>query len=123
MRRSWFPSILSGLTLVLIVLFALVMQKRELSPKSDKGAAPSSSHVQAPTLESYDTALNGVLASYKEKKDARKTYEALILMTVPAERREKHLDLVIAFGRLAERAEDGQTRFELLKAKYPDLSL
>lgn len=121
MRQSWFPNIVSGLTLLLIVAVAFVVKQQEGRVPDNEVSSPNA--VIAPTVEAYDSALAGVLAGYQDHADAKRVYEALILMTVPAERREMHLDLVITFARLAENADDGQTRLDLLKAKYPDLSL
>lgn len=117
MRHSWFPAILAGLTLLLGLVIGVVWW----------GTAPrvpvDEATVVAPTQEAYRAAVTRVIAIYKEDDDAAAAENALALLRVPADALQMHLDLVIAFGKLAAGDADGATRRAILAGQYPWLGL
>ncbi len=111
-HRSWFPSILIGLSLLLALVFILVTKG---SPVSFSKRTP----VEPPAITEtdYRSAVNTVLDGYAESKDVSGTYNALILLRVPKESQVVHFDLVVAFGKLmSKEIKDGEARLQAVKA-------
>jgi hypothetical protein len=117
MRRHWFPYILTGLSLALAGLIALAVDWRAV-PR-----LPAPAPVPTITLEEYQTSILGVVQAYKESGDAARAYQAAILLRVPKDMLQTHLDLVIAWQQLAAGAPDGKTRLELVSLQSPWLQL
>src|SRR3989338_1012896 len=97
-QRSWFPYILAGLTVLLTAAFLVVEQRLDDEGRNDR--APQT--VQAPlaTESSYAGAATAILAGYATDGDAKRAYDALIVLRVPPAMQSAHFDLVVAFGKL-----------------------
>lgn len=114
MQRHWLPAIVIGLTVLLAVVFAVVIK---MEPKK---APPVPIPVEAPvTQASYQEAVTAILTTYKENSNEKAAYDALVVVRVPNEDQQLHLDLVIAFGKLlaGDRA-DGEARLAALRAQH-----
>jgi hypothetical protein len=119
-HRSWFPSILIGLSLMLALVFVFVTKGSPIGSPfgSTQGSAP------AVTDADYRAAANTILDAYASNKDVSKAYNALILLRVPREDQQVHFDLVVAFGKLVTKdSKDGEARLAAVKAANPWLHL
>lgn len=87
-HRTWFPYILIGLTLaLLLVVFAITGQEeREVIPA-----------LQEPE---YIEAVSSILQDYAAGDDAYTTYQSLLEIRIQEEQKELHLELVLLFGKL-----------------------
>ena len=118
-------TIVAGLTVLLAIMFYATNRSVDLSAwmeswSSDRGAtvAPAADPI---TEEEYQAAVRSILAS---ESGAETTYDALVLLRVPGSMQPFHIDLIIAYGKLASgNAPDGEARFAALVAQYPWLSL
>jgi hypothetical protein len=117
MRRHWFPYILTGLSLALAGLVALAVDWRAAPRPLVPAPAPTI------TVEEYQTSILSVVEEYKKTEDAARAYQAAILLRVPKDLLQTHLDLVIAWQQLAAGAPDGKTRLELVAIQSPWLQL
>lgn len=117
MRRHWFPYILTGLSLALAGLIALAVDWQAARP------LPAPAPVPTITTEEYQTSILAVVEAYKKNGDASQAYQAAILLRVPKDMLQTHLDLVIAWQQLAAGAPDGKTRLELVSIQSPWLQL
>lgn len=134
--RNWFPVILAGLTVVLAVVFYAMHQKVDVSaliPTFDHiGSADGNGQTAedgeklnvAPTDDEYQTAVRTIFASYTSDHNAQAAYDAFIQLHVPASMQTFHIDLIIAFAKLAAgNTTDGQARLDALTAQYSWLSM
>ncbi len=119
-HRSWFPTILFGLSILLACVFLLFTKHGQIL-----GPAPVNETAQsAVTVDSYHAAVNAILDAYAGNHDAQKAYNALILLRLPASQEQVHFDLVVAFSKLSLKdTKDGQARLDALKAANPWLHL
>jgi hypothetical protein len=127
-NRNWFPYISVGMTVLLALLFATKFWgddlKRIGDTFQDKDTPSLSKATSAVTDESYRAAVTSVLTAYMESKDAKSTYNALVLLRVPGSMQEVHYSLVVAFGKLASGEKtDGEARLSALKAENSWLPL
>jgi hypothetical protein len=117
MRRHWFPYILTGLSLALAGIIALAVDWRNQAPVPMPEPAPTVS------LEEYQATMRGIAAEYSATQNAERAYQAAILVRVPKEMLQTHLDLIIAWQQLAAGAADGTTRLDVLRLQAPWLQL
>lgn len=116
-HRSWFPSILVGLSLLLALIFLVVTKGSPVHV----GVTPPPPAVSE---EDYQGAANTILDTYASNHDASKAYNALILLRVPKEDQAVHFDLVVAFGKLVTKeTKEGEARLAAVKAANPWLHL
>jgi hypothetical protein len=114
--------ILLGTSLALVFVFLTVSRSHTggsvLIPAKATPTAPLA------TEEGYESAVNNIIRTYKMESDAEATYNALILLRVPASDQQVHFDLVVAFGKLMSgKREEGEARLAALHAQNPWLSL
>lgn len=126
-HRSWFPTILIGLTIGLGAIFYALDRKEEndLGPAASNDGDGAAEEIVVPaTSEGYQAAVTALMQSYATDKNAEATYNGLIVLRVPTDLQQLHLDLVIAFSQLAAgNRDDGAARLEVLKAQYSWLPL
>lgn len=81
--------------------------------------------VEAPvTQASYQEAVTAILTQYQDDQNEKAAYDALVVVRVPNEDQQLHLDLVIAFGKLlGGDEEDGEARLAALRAQHTWLPL
>jgi len=119
-HRSWFPTILFGLSLILAVVFLFFTKHGSLS-FSQVVREPVATAVSA---EDYHVATNIILDAYAKDHDAQKAYNALVLLRLPGSEQQTHFDLVVAFSKLGLKdTKDGQSRLQALKASHDWLHL
>lgn len=120
-HRSWFPSILIGLSLALAVLIAAAYKPEPASDVSVNNDEPA---MTAPSADEYEAGVRAVLASYASTSDASAAYDALVAMRVPSlDYQSAHLELVIAFAQMkAGNSDEGQARLDLATTAYPWLA-
>ena len=89
-HRTWFPYILIGLTLtLLLVVFAIT------------NSSPQQGSQPILTAGEYQETVTALLNDYSvDERDAYSTYESLLSLRVQEEQKQLHLDLVLIFGKL-----------------------
>ncbi len=87
-HRTWFPFILIGLTLALVLGVLVWMQ-------SSSGGNVKSLQVFAPSEEDYQTEIIALLSEFETSGDAQYAYEKLLDIRVPAEYKVFHFDLAL----------------------------
>lgn len=117
-HRTWFPFILTGLTLALgLFLYLEVYQKpvpEQLTPVIVE------SGLITVTEEGYKEEVAGVLAGFSKGESASSAYNRLIDIRTPNEFKSLHLELVIAFGELKEGKKDSaEARLQTVRRQYP----
>mgnify|MGYP001588261847 CR=1 FL=1 len=125
-ERNWFPVILAGLTVLLAIMFYATNRSVDFSTwvaswSEDRGSA--SAPVADPvTEEEYKAAVRSIVMN--ADRDEQAAYDALVLLRVPGSMQTFHIDVIIAYGKLAAgNTADGQARFEALLVQYSWLSL
>lgn len=112
-ERTWFPFIMTGITILILgvyVGFGGVLNGE------GQNVQDNIEQISAPTNAEYQSAVLEILSRYDVEQNAGQSYEDLLNVTVPAEYRETHLELVVAFGELrAGKIEEGQGRLDLLR--------
>ncbi len=128
-HRSWFPLILTGLSLSLLACLTLVYRPND-EPKQGRPIAggnetsSTATGAVAPSSTEYETAVRNVVASYDATGDASAAYSVLVALRVPAAYQAAHLDLVIAFAQLQSgKRDDGTARLAGVRAAYAWLAL
>lgn len=110
-HRSWFPLILTGLSLGLAALIFAVYEPREVASSQQPVVS------QAPTAEQYQAAVNAVFSTYEANGDTQAAYDALVAIRVPVEFLDVHLALVYALNDLqAGQSAEGQARLDAIRA-------
>lgn len=99
-HRSWFPFILVGLSAALLAVI-LVAYRPNATPSEKEEPA-----VAAPTAEEYEAAVRAIMmdtaiSSGPQEASAQKAYDALLALHVPAEYKDVHIQLVLAYGEMA----------------------
>jgi hypothetical protein len=115
-QRNWFPVIVAGLTILLASAFyaKYAATERDAGPQT-----PLDSSASPVTEEGYRSAVNAVMATYRESNDAQAAYDALIVLHVPSVFQQFHIDCIIALGKLASGdVADGNARLSALRAQY-----
>lgn len=129
-HRSWFPYILTGLSLALAaVLFVAYEPSGTSSTQSASYDAPVDGRALtapdertdapdiAPSGTEYQAAVRGILSSYDATGDADAAWDTLIALWVPTEYKAVDVELVIAFAKLAAGdAEDGAMRLAAVRS-------
>lgn len=96
-HRSWFPVILTGLSVALAVLIAAVYEPGS-APVQPSSTRPESEQVDisgaAPTEEQYQAAVNAVMDAHRQNRDVDASYNALVAIRVPVTYLDLHLQLV-----------------------------
>ena len=128
--RNWFPVIIAGLTVMLAIVFYTTNRSVDLQHwVSDVGSRGSEDSTlatvePAPTEEEYKTAVRTILSTYNTDGNAQAAYDAFIQLHVPSIMQSFHIDLIIAFGKLAAKTQtDGAARLNALEAQNSWLSL
>lgn len=110
-HRTWFPFIMVGITLAILVAFFAMGE-----PRASQVMAPSEDVPSAPTQEEYQAEVLSVLATYETEGDAQAAYDSLLEMRVPVADKDLHLELVIAFAELeAGKTVEGTARLDILR--------
>lgn len=118
-HRSWFPTILTGLSLALLAIIVVVY--KDEAPQA--AVTPAFITATAPTSTEYETAAKTVVQNYVAGGNAATAYNALVALTVPAEYQDAHLALVFAFADLrAGKLEEGTARLDVARTAYPWLA-
>jgi hypothetical protein len=124
-ERNWFPVIVAGLTVLLAIMFYATNRSVDFSTwmaswSEDRGSSTVS--VADPiTEEEYQAAVRSIVES---ESDPQTAYDALVLLRVPGSMQTFHIDVIIAYGKLATgNTADGEARFDALVAQYPWLTL
>ncbi|PIX61940.1 hypothetical protein CO057_01315 [Candidatus Uhrbacteria bacterium CG_4_9_14_0_2_um_filter_41_50] len=86
--RTWFPFILIGLTLALVLGILAWMQ-------SPGGGDVEALQVFAPTVEEYQTEIVALLSDFETSNNAEAAYSQLLNIRVPAEFKAFHFDLAL----------------------------
>jgi hypothetical protein len=105
-HRTWFPFVLAGLTLSLVLLVVYAYGTKEPSR-----IAPSEEAVSAPTDAEYQAALASVMSGFLVRLDAAEGDAArlslvedaqskVLALIVPGDRRELHLEIAISLNLL-----------------------
>ncbi|MBT3231139.1 hypothetical protein HN358_05205 [Candidatus Uhrbacteria bacterium] len=89
-HRTWFPYILIGLTVVLLLVVFAITNK---SPQ--QGSEPILT-----TIEYQETIDQLLIDYYASDSDTYKIYESLLGLRVQEDQKQVHLDLVLIFGKL-----------------------
>lgn len=116
-HRSWFPFILVGLSAALLAVILVAYRPNDELSVSDEPA------VVAPTGEEYKSAAQQIVSDYLASSDSEAdkiAYDALLALRVPAEYKDVHVQLVLAFGQMAA-GEDvaGKARLDDVMQVYP----
>jgi len=90
-HRTWFPYILIGLSIAL--LLAVIAFNQNEQPSNIENM---------PVLEFYEyqEEVLGILDSYEQGSDAQIAYESLLKLRISEDEKQVHLDLVLMFGKL-----------------------
>ncbi len=133
-QRNWFPVIVVGLTFCLAFAFYAKFHGEDVS--SWFRARPTETErVVVPTVteDEYKAAVMSIFATFDvapNPPSAKKAYDSLILLHVPATMQQFHIDCVIALGKLAaggpqnlDDAADARERFDAMHLQYPWFTL
>lgn len=127
-QRNWFPVILAGLTVLLAIVFYATNRSVDFSAwmaswsESGVGSRTSESVADPITEEEYQAAVRSIIVN--ADSDEQAMYDAFVLLRVPKSMQTFHIDLIIAFGKLASGDHaDGEARLEALAAQYPWFSM
>ncbi|HBP00478.1 MAG: hypothetical protein UU48_C0002G0146 [Candidatus Uhrbacteria bacterium GW2011_GWF2_41_16] len=101
--RTWFPLIVAGLTIALLVLVGWWFSLRIFFPPLSK--PQEKNQRTAPTTEMYETSVSGILSNFLDELDAatdntwrltlvEETENHMLALLVPAERRDVHLEII-----------------------------
>jgi predicted anti-sigma-YlaC factor YlaD len=119
-QRHWFPVIVAGLTVLLALVVYASRQQFDFSTVTSVFSKHEA--VEAPpavTEADYQSAVTSIMSTYRTDKNAQAAYDALVVLHVPASMQQFHIDVIIAFGKLAgKNAADGQARLNALAAQY-----
>lgn len=111
-HRTWFPFIMIGITVLILVAYGVWGRSSNL-PQESAGVRQE---VEAVDAGEYQAEVIRILEDFDAHQDAGQTYEDLLIVKVPAEYRDLHLELVVAFGELrANKIESGEARLDLLR--------
>lgn len=114
-HRTWFPFIMAGASILLLVVFIVIAEPAEEREDESSQAAFVEEGVKAPTDEEYKAEVVTIMESYGAHQTAGQTYEELLQVRVPAAFREVHLELVYAFADLQSgNTVEGSARLDLL---------
>lgn len=69
-------------------------------------------------VSNWRTAVDDVLALYDKDRDAGRAKTALIILKVPADKREVHLHLVLALDQIIQKDPAGEEAFQKARAEY-----
>lgn len=119
-QRHWFPVIVAGLTVLLALAVYASRQQVNLSDVASVFSKKETVEVvPAVTEAEYQSAVTSIMAMYRADKNAQSAYDALIVLHVPADMQTFHIDVIIAFGKLAGKdVADGQARLNALVAQH-----
>ncbi len=120
-HRSWFPFILVGLSAALLAVILVAYTP------NDSRVDSSAPVVVAPTGEEYEVAVQMIVSNSSLSSDSeadKVAYDALLALRVPAEYKDVHVQLVLAFGQMVA-GEDvaGRARLSDIQKVYPWVSL
>lgn len=128
--RNWFPVILAGLTILLAIVFYATNRSVDFSTWStwwgshDGAQTKGVVEVPAVTETEYQSAVRTIYSTYQTDGDVQKAYDAFIQLRVPVSMQAFHIDLVIAFGKLAAKdVSEGESRLNAILAQHSWLSL
>ncbi|MCH8049601.1 hypothetical protein IH979_02725 [Patescibacteria group bacterium] len=122
-HRTWFPFILIGLTVLLILVTAVWTRPSDESKPFGESTAQVVERT-AVSKEEYQVLVNEILQRYKSTGDVEQAYQTLLDIVIPPSYKEVHLELVIIMGKFdAGKTEEAQARFNLLKQRYSWLSM
>ncbi|PIQ67836.1 hypothetical protein CO173_02905 [Candidatus Uhrbacteria bacterium CG_4_9_14_3_um_filter_41_35] len=119
--RTWFPFILIGVA-VSFTLFVATFWQPTIS-RTVQIPPVELPVVMSPTTSQYETEINTIVITFETTGSAESAYTSLLDLRVPAEFKEFHFNLVVAFGdfKLGNTA-SGQARLDLLKKATPWLN-
>lgn len=110
-HRSWFPVILTGLSVALGVLIFAAYEPGERATETSTLQVPTT----APTADEYQSAITAALSD-EAHANAAATREVLKKMQVPAEYLALHLQLVFAYNDYVDgNVAEGDARMEALR--------
>lgn len=122
--RTRFGFVMVGL--VLVVCLILLARQRffpavptELVPIEPTAAAPAAVPVDPMVLaEEWQRSVVAILEDYDRTADARAAKERMLTVRVPANGRDAHLALYLAFNALSESRPDGKTKLAAARAAF-----
>ncbi|MFH1631704.1 MAG: hypothetical protein ABIA47_01605 [bacterium] len=88
--RTWFPFILVGLTICLLLVVVAVTQRR-----GNDEPEGSVDVVEVVSAQEYQGTMNKVFTDFLTSHDADSAYYALLDTRVPSRYKETHLELVV----------------------------
>ncbi len=117
-HRTWFPFILTGLTLSLLLFMYLEVYKKS-TPEPATITVVESGLITV-TVDGYKESVSTILAGFASGESADSAYNRLIDVRTPAEFKSLHLELVIAFSELKEgKQESANARLQTIRRQYP----
>ena len=123
-HRTWVPFILVGITILILAAFfawgesAGVPNSGGMSGIGVESVTNPQEIIPGPTVEEYTVEMQQLLSIYDRNGDAGQMYESLLHVTVPAERREQHIEFIVAFGELRSGNEAaGNARLDLIRSE------
>ena len=113
-HRTWFPFILIGLSLGLLLVVALLVKEKNEAP------IPPEDYVLPAEAYDYPGSVANVFLGFQSSENAVGAREQLLLMRVPSEYRDLHVALVLYFD-AAIRGEvlEAEGQYATLKTQYP----
>lgn len=120
-HRTWFPFIVIGVTLCLVLVIVIWKQPSATSVDSDQSTVEVH---QVITEEEYQQLVRQVLNDFETSHDSAAAHEALLDIFVPAAYKDIHLELVIIIAKYQSgEDEEAQARLDLLAQQYDWLNL
>lgn len=114
-HKTWFPFILIGLTLALLLVIAVFRAPSEVQEVSDSESAVEIIEVSE---DEYKASVVSILNNQVQSKDYSNAYEALLNVLVPVTYKDLHLELTIAIAQLRDgNIDEGQARLDLVQAQ------
>ncbi|MDP2631855.1 MAG: hypothetical protein Q8P30_03770 [Candidatus Uhrbacteria bacterium] len=113
-HRTWFPFILVGLTVALLLFVVIwVNEKSEDTYTDDQPEV-----VEVISAEEYQQEMNSVFTEFLSSKNVNLAYDQLLDIRVPSRYKDVHLELVIILAKYrAGDVEEAIGRYDALKAQ------
>lgn len=113
-HRSWFPFILVGLSLLLLLVLVVGLQ-----PSEEKIVFVSETSLVPISEIDYESDVIAILEQLQESEDSEIVRDLLLLQRVPSQYKEIHFELILVMG-LYRSGEvvTAETRMNELKIQY-----
>ena len=112
-HRTWFPFILIGLSLTLLLVI-LASQTKEI----EGSETPVVSQVNG---EEYKQEMQSIVSKFQEDQDAKVAYDSAMQLKVPTEYKDLHLEITLYLVR-AQVGKSTQEEWNTIRALYPWLT-